>query len=147
MARVVERPTRLAALARVKTHGGSPGIDGRTVEEVPEYLRQHWPTLRASLLAGTYCPSPVQRVDIPTPSGGVRQLGIPTVLDRFLPQALRQVVQPAWATTFAEGSDGLRPGRSAHQALARAQASLEAGDSGGWTWTWSSALTACIMTS
>jgi RNA-directed DNA polymerase len=127
MERVVERSNLLRALARVKTNGGSPGIDGMTVEELPEYLRQHWPTLRAALLAGTYRPSPVKRVEIPKPSGGVRKLGIPTVLDRLLQQALLQVLQPEWDQTFSEGSYGFRPGRSAHQAIARAQAYLEEG--------------------
>jgi RNA-directed DNA polymerase len=127
MERVVERPTLVKALARVKTNGGSPGIDGMTVDELPEYLRQHWPAIRASLLAGTYHPKPVKRVEIPKPGGGVRKLGIPTVLDRFLQQALLQVLQPEWDTTFSEGSYGFRPGRSAHQAIARAQAYLEEG--------------------
>jgi RNA-directed DNA polymerase len=126
--RVVERPTLLKALARVKTNGGSPGIDGMTVDALPEYLRQHWPAIRASLLAGTYHPKPVKRVEIPTPGGGGRQLGIPTVLDRCIQQALLQVLQPEWDRTFSEHSDGLRPGRSAHQAVARAQQYLEEGD-------------------
>jgi RNA-directed DNA polymerase len=125
MERVVERPNLLKALARVKTNTGSPGIDGMTVEELPEYLRQHWPAIRASLLAGTYHPKPVKRVEIPKPGGGVRKLGIPTVLDRFLQQALLEVLQPEWDQTFSEGSYGFRPGRSAHQAIARAQAYLE----------------------
>jgi RNA-directed DNA polymerase len=124
---VVERPNLLKALARVKTNAGSPGIDGMTVEELPEYLRQHWPAIRASLLAGTYHPQPVKRVEIPKPGGGVRKLGIPTVLDRFLQPALLQVLQPEWDQTFSEGSYGFRPGRSAHQAIARAQAYVEAG--------------------
>jgi RNA-directed DNA polymerase len=127
MERVVERPNLLAALARVKANGGSPGIDGMTVEELPGYLQQHWPAIRASLLAGTYRPNPVKRGEIPKPGGGVRKLGIPTVLDRFLQQALLQVLQPAWDRTFSDGSYGFRPGRSAHQALARAQAYLEEG--------------------
>jgi RNA-directed DNA polymerase len=127
MERVVERPNLLKALARVKTNAGSPGIDGMTVEELPECLRQHWPAIRASLLAGTYHPKAVKRVEIPKPGGGVRKLGIPTVLDRFLQQALLQVLQPEWDQTFSEGSYGFRPGRSAHQAIARAQAYLEEG--------------------
>lgn len=127
MERVVERPNLVRALARVKANGGSPGIDGRTVEELPGYLRQRWPTLRASLLAGTYRPSAVKRVESPKPGDGVRKLGIPTVLDRFLQQALLQVLQPEWDKTFSEGSYGFRPGRSAHQAIARAQAYLEEG--------------------
>jgi RNA-directed DNA polymerase len=127
MERVVERANLLRALARVKANGGSPGIDGMPVEELSGYLQQHWPTIRASLLAGTYRPSPVKRVEIPKPGGGVRKLGIPTGLDRFLQQALLQVLQPEWDKTFSEGSYGFRPGRSAHQAIARAQAYLEEG--------------------
>lgn len=127
MERVVERPNLFAALARVKANGGSPGVDSMTVEELPGYLQQHWLTLRTALLAGTYCPRPVKRVEIPKPGGGVRKLGIPTVLDRFLQQALLQVLQPEWDDTFSDGSYGFRPGRSAHQAIARAQAYLEEG--------------------
>jgi RNA-directed DNA polymerase len=125
---VVERHNLLAALARGKANRGSPGLDGRTVEAWPGSLPQPWPTLRTARLAGTYRPSPVQRVESPTPSGGVRTLGIPTVLDRFLQQARLQILPPAGENTCAEGSDGLRPGRSAPQAMARAQAYLEEGD-------------------
>jgi RNA-directed DNA polymerase len=125
------RPHLLRALARVKTNGGSPSIDGMTVAAWPASLRQPGPTRRAARLAGTARPRPVQRVEIPKPSGGVRQLGIPTVLDRLLPQALLHVRQPAGAQTCSEGRDGVRPGRSAPQALARAQAYLAAGYSWG----------------
>jgi len=121
MERVVERANLFAALARVKANAGSPGVDGMTVESFPGYLQQHWPAIRLSLLTGTYQPSPVKRVDIPKPGGGMRKLGIPTVLDRFLQQALLQTLQPQWDPTFSEGSYGFRPGRSAHQAIARAQ--------------------------
>jgi RNA-directed DNA polymerase len=131
MERVVERPNLLAALARVQANGGSPGIDGMTVAEWPGSLQQHWPTIRASLLAGTYRPSAVKRVTIPQPGGGVRKLGMPTVLDRFLQQALLHVLHPAWDKTFSDGSYGFRPRRSAHQAIARAQAYLEEGYSWG----------------
>jgi RNA-directed DNA polymerase len=127
MEQVVERGNLLAALRRVKRNGGSPGIDGMTVEELPGYLREHWPTIRAALLAGTYRPQPVKRVEIPKPGGGVRQLGVPTVLDRFIQQAVLQVLQPAWDNTFSDGSYGFRPGRSAHQAIARAQRYLGEG--------------------
>jgi RNA-directed DNA polymerase len=127
MERVVERPNLLTALARVKANGGSPGVDGMTVEELPGYLQQHWPEIRTRLLAGSYRPSPVRRVDIPKPGGGVRKLGIPTVLDRFLQQALLQVLQPEWDQTFSDPSYGFRPKRSAHQATARAQQYLKAG--------------------
>jgi len=130
MERVVERGNLLAALRRVKRNGGSPGIDGMTVEELPGYLRERWPQIRAALIAGTYRPSPVKRVEIPKPGGGVRKLGMPTVLDRFIQQALLQVLQPEWDKTFSEGSYGFRPGRSAHQAVAQAQRYL--GESYGW---------------
>lgn len=121
MEQVVERENLLAALRRVKRNGGSPGIDGMTVEELPGYLREHWPRIREDLVAGTYRPQPVKRVEIPKPGGGVRKLGIPTVLDRFIQQAVLQVLQPTWDPTFSEGSYGFRPGRSAHQAVAQAQ--------------------------
>jgi RNA-directed DNA polymerase len=125
----VERGNLLAALRRVKRNAGSPGIDGMTVEELPGYLQEPWPRIRESLLAGTYRPSPGKRVEIPKPGGGVRKLGIPTVLDRFVQQAVLQVLQPMWDPTFSEGSDGFRPGRSAHQAVAQAQRYLRAGSS------------------
>jgi RNA-directed DNA polymerase len=124
---VVERGNLLAALRRVKRNGGSPGIDGMTVEELPGYLREQWPQIREALLAGTYRPQPVKRVEIPKPGGGVRKLGIPTVLDRFIQQAMLQVLQPEWDKTFSDGSYGFRPGRSAHQAIAQAQRYLGEG--------------------
>ncbi len=109
------------ALARVKTNKGSAGVDGMTVHDLPEYLKQHWPTIREQLLNGTYQPQPVKRVEIPKPDGGVRKLGIPTVLDRFIQQAMMQVVQGRWDGTFSDHSYGFRPGRSAHQAVAQGQ--------------------------
>ena len=127
MERVIERPNLLTALARVKANGGRAGIDGMTVEALPDYLRQHWPEIRAELRSGSYRPSPVRRVNIPKPGGGVRKLGIPTVLDRLRQQAVLQVLQPEWDKTFSDHSYGFRPGRSAHQALARAQQYLEEG--------------------
>jgi RNA-directed DNA polymerase len=130
MERVVERRNLFAALARVKANGGSPGIDGITVEELSGHLRQHWPAIRTALLAGTYCPSPAKRVELPKPGGGVRKLGIPTVLDRFIQQALLQVLQPEWDSTFSDRSYGFRPGRSAQQAVACAQQYLAEG----YTW-------------
>jgi RNA-directed DNA polymerase len=129
MAQVVERGNLLAALRRVKRNGGSPGTDGMTVEELPGSLREHWPRRCEALRAGTYRPSPVKRVEIPKPGGGVRKLGIPTVLDRFVQQAVRQVRQPRWEPTFSEGRDGFRPGRSAHQAVAHAQHDVREGHS------------------
>jgi RNA-directed DNA polymerase len=92
-----------------------------TVGELPEYLRDHWPGIREQLLSGEYRPQPVNRVEIPKPSGGVRKLGVPTVVDRLIQQAILQVLQPRWDPTFSEHSYGFRPGRSAHQAVAQAQ--------------------------
>ena len=96
-------------------------MDGMTVQQLPEYLKQHWPAIREQLLSGTYQPQPVQRVEIPKPDGGVRKLGIPTVLDRFIQQAVLQVLQRKWDRTFSEHSYGFRPGRSAQQAVEAAQ--------------------------
>src|SRR5262245_53846956 len=127
MEQVVERGNLRAALRRVKRNGGSPGTDGMTVEELPGYLREYWPRLREGLLTGTYRPRPVKRVEIPKPGGGVRHLGIPTVLDRFVQQAVLQVLQPRWDPTFSESSYGFRPGRSANQAVAPAQHHLREG--------------------
>ena len=121
MEEVCGRENRRAALKRVRANQGSPGIDGMTVDELPGYLEQHWPVIREQLLSGTYEPKPVKRVEIPKPDGGVRKLGIPTVLDRFVQQAVQQVLQKQWDPTFSEHSYGFRPGRSAQQAVAQAQ--------------------------
>lgn len=121
MEEVCERENRRAALKRVRANQGSPGIDGMTVDELPEYLEQHWPAIREQLLGGTYKPKPVKRVEIPKPDGGVRKLGIPTVLDRFVQQAVQQVLQQQWDPTFSKYSYGFRPGRSTKQAVAQAQ--------------------------
>ena len=121
MEEVCERENCKQALARVKANRGSPGVDGITVHELPEYLKQQWPAIREQLLSGTYTPQPVKRVEIPKPDGGVRKLGIPTVLDRFIQQAVMQVLQRKWDRTFSEHSYGFRPGRSAHQAVEQAQ--------------------------
>ena len=121
MEEVCKRENRRKALKRVRANQGSPGIDGMTVDELPGYLEQHWPTIREQLMSGTYEPKPVKRVEIPKPDGGVRKLGIPTVLDRFVQQAVQQVLQPQWDPTFSEHSYGFRPGRSAQQAVAQAQ--------------------------
>ena len=127
---VCERQNCKQALARVKANKGSPGIDGMTVGELPEYLKQHWPAIREQLLSGTYEPRPVRRVEIPKPDGGVRKLGIPTVLDRFVQQAVMQALQRRWDPTFSKASYGFRPGRSAHQAVAQAQQYIAEGH--GW---------------
>jgi RNA-directed DNA polymerase len=121
MEEVCERENLRKALQRVRANQGSPGLDGMTVEELPEYLKQHWPAVREQLLSGTYEPKPVKRVEIPKPDGGVRKLGIPTVLDRFVQQAVQQVLQKQWDPAFSEHSYGFRPGRSAKQAVAKAQ--------------------------
>src|SRR5262247_368214 len=122
MEAVVERENLKQALAQVKRNKGAAGIDGLSVDDLPAYLKEHWPTIRAQLLEGTYKPQPVRRVEIPKASGGMRPLGIPTVLDRFIQQAAMQVLQANWDGTFSETSFGFRPGRSAHQAVERAQA-------------------------
>jgi RNA-directed DNA polymerase len=109
------------ALQRVKANKGSAGIDGMSVGQLPDHLKQHWPAIREQLLDGTYKPQPVRRVDIPKPVGGMRQLGIPTVLDRLIQQAVMQVLQRKWDSMFSDYSYGFRPGRSAHQAVAQAQ--------------------------
>ena len=121
MEEVCGRDNCQQALKRVKANRGSAGIDGMTVEQLPAYLTQQWPGIREQLLSGTYRPQPVRRVEIPKPDGGVRKLGIPTVLDRFIRQAVMQVLQRRWDRTFSEHSYGFRPGRSAHQAVAQAQ--------------------------
>jgi group II intron reverse transcriptase/maturase len=127
MDQIVERGNLVRALKRVRTNQGSPGMDGMTVDELPDHLRDHWPTIRGQLLTGRYQPSAVQRVEIPKPGGGVRQLGIPTVLDRFIQQAVLQVLQPRIDPTFSEHSYGFRPGRSAHQAVCQAQREVQGG--------------------
>jgi RNA-directed DNA polymerase len=109
------------ALRQVKANKGSAGIDRMNVGELADYLKQHWPAIREQLLSGTYEPKPVRRVEIPKPDGGVRKLGIPIVLDRFIQQAVMQVLQRRWDPTFSQNSYGFRPGRSAHQAVAQAQ--------------------------
>ena len=109
------------ALRRVCENQGGPGVDGMTVAKLPAYLGDHWSQIRSQLLAGSYKPRPVKRVEIPKPGGGRRKLGIPTVLDRLVQQAILQVLQPQWDCTFSEHSYGFRPRRDAHQAVARAQ--------------------------
>jgi RNA-directed DNA polymerase len=109
MEEVCERKNGLQALKRVKSNKGSAGIDGMTVGELPAYLKEHWPAIRDQLLSGTYKPQPVKRVEIPKPDGGVRQLGIPTVLDRMVQQAVMQVLQGRWDAEFSEHSHGFRP--------------------------------------
>ena len=127
MEAVVEGENLKKALAQVKRNKGAAGIDGMNVGDLLAHLKEHWPTIRAQLLEGTYKPQPVRRVEIPKASGGTRPLGIPTVLDRFIQQAVMQVLQADWDETFSETSFGFRPGRSAHQAVERAQTYIASG--------------------
>ena len=127
MEAVVERENLKKALAQVKRNKGAAGIDGMSVDDLASYLKEHWLTIRAHLLEGTYKPQPVRRVEIPKATGGTRALGIPTVLDRFIQQAVMQVLQADWDPTFSEASFGFRPKRSAHQAVERAQAYIASG--------------------
>jgi RNA-directed DNA polymerase len=115
------------ALKRVKANKGSAGIDRMTIEMLPAYLKQHWPEIREQVRSGTYKPQPVLRVEIPKTDGGIRKLGIPVVIDRFLQQAVMQVLQRKWDPTFSENSYGFRPNRSARQAVAKAQEYLADG--------------------
>jgi RNA-directed DNA polymerase len=130
MEEVCERENLKEALRRVKANKGSAGVDGMTVGGITDYLKQHWPAMREQLLNGTYEPRPVRRVEIPKPDGGVRKLGIPTVLDRLIQQAVMQVLQRQWEPTFSASSYGFRPGRSAQQAVAQAQKYIAEGH--GW---------------
>jgi RNA-directed DNA polymerase len=125
--RVVERENMKRAYARVKKNGGAPGIDGMTVEDLEDYLKRHWPRIKVELLEGRYLPKPVKRVEIPKPNGGMRPLGIPTVLDRLIQQALHQVLSPIFDPTFSESSYGFRPGKNAHQAVLQAKAYQQEG--------------------
>lgn len=127
MEQVVERSNVVAALKRVQKNKGSPGIDGMTVQDLKAYLVENWHSLRDSLLAGTYQPKPVRRQDIPKSGGGVRQLGIPCALDRFVQQCILQVLQPRFDPTFSEHSYGFRPGRRAHDAICAAQKYIQQG--------------------
>jgi RNA-directed DNA polymerase len=117
--RILSRPNMLKAWERVKANKGAPGIDNMSVDDFLAYAREHWDAIRASLLAGTYQPLPVKRVEIPKPTGGTRPLGIPIVLDRLIQQAIAQVLQPIFDPHFSGSSFGFRPGRSAHNAVYR----------------------------
>ena len=121
MERIVAPSNVREAYRRVKRNKGGPGVDGMTVEELTTHLHTQWQQVRKELLDGTYKPSPVKRHELPKPGGGTRVLGIPTVLDRLIQQAVLQVLQPEWDPTFSEFSYGFRPGRSAHQALDKAR--------------------------
>src|SRR5215510_9995730 len=130
MEEVCERENLKEALRQVRSNKGSAGVDGMTVDKLGDYLKQHWPVIREQLLNGIYEPKPVRRVEIQKPDGGgVRKLGIPTVLDRFVQQVVMQVLQRRWNPTFSQHSYGFRPRRSAHQAVAQAQQYIAAGHS------------------
>lgn len=128
MEEVLRRENLIQALKRVRSNRGAPGVDGMTVTELSGYLKREWPHIREMLLHGTYIPKPVRVVEIPKPNGGgMRMLGIPTVLDRMIQQAILQIIGPIFDATFSDASFGFRPGRSAHQAVALARKSIEAG--------------------
>ncbi len=128
MEEVCKRDNLLKALKRVKANKGSAGIDGMEAEELAGYLKENWLIIQEQLLSGTYKPKPVLRVEIPKSDGGVRKLGIPIVLDRFIMQAILQVLQGMYDGTFSEYSYGFRPNRSAHQAIAYAHKIISDGN-------------------
>jgi RNA-directed DNA polymerase len=128
MEEVCERENLVRAWQRVRENKGAPGVDGMTIDDAKSFLREHWPDIRSQLLAGTYRPQPVKRIEIPKPDGGVRKLGVPSVVDRLIQQALLQVLQKRWDPTFSEHSYGFRPRRSAHQAVAQAQRYIAEGN-------------------
>jgi len=130
MEEVVRRENLIKALKRVCANKGSPGVDGMTVEELKGYLKLHWPDIRRKLLGGEYRPQPVKRVLLPKPGGGTRVLGVPTVLDRFIQQALLQALNPLYDPIFSDYSYGFRPGRNAHQAVRQAKTYI--GEGYGW---------------
>ena len=124
---IISRSNLFRALERVQANDGAPGVDGMTVEELPEHLKAHWPSIREKLETGTYQPSPVRRVEIPKPKGGVRRIGIPTVQDRLIQQAMHQILSLEYEPRFSQHSYGFRPRRSAHDAVKAAQGHIEAG--------------------
>ena len=128
MEEVLRRENIMAAYKRVVRNAGAPGVDGMTVRQLMPHCRKHWAQIRGELLSETYMPTPVRKVEIPKPGGkGMRMLGIPTVLDRLIQQAVLQVLQPIFDPTFSDASFGFRPGRSAHDAVGRARAHMAAG--------------------
>ena len=144
MSQVVERSNLARALKRVRQNKGSAGIDGMTVDALVPYLHEHWATIREQLLAGRYQPSAVRQHLIPKPDGRMRMLGIPTVLDRFIQQAVLQVLQPRFDPTFSESSYGFRPGRRAHDAGVRRSSPCRA-VAAGWSMSiWRSSLIVSI---
>jgi group II intron reverse transcriptase/maturase len=128
--KVLERVNLHRALKQVRQNKGAPGIDGMTVDALPKYLKEHWPSVRQQLVNGRYRPQPVRRVEIPKGNGKTRPLGIPTVLDRFIQQAMAQVISAQWESRFHPHSYGFRPNRSAHQAVRHLHRAI--GDGHGW---------------
>lgn len=129
MEAICERGNLEKALKRVISNKGGAGVDGMNVKELREHLKENWVSIKAELIEGRYKPEPVKRVEIPKPKGGTRKLGVPTVLDRFIQQAMLQILQAKWDKTFSDNSYGFRPKRSAHQAIAKAQAIIREGNS------------------
>ncbi len=127
MEEVIRTKNLMIALKRVLANKGSSGVDGMSVEALEDHLKRHWPQMREQLITGGYKPQPVMRVLIPKPGGGTRELGVPTVIDRFIQQALHQVLSPFYDETFSASSFGFRPGRSAHQAVRQAKRYIEQG--------------------
>ena len=148
MEAVVERSNLWLAYRRVVGNQGAAGVDGLTVAEFKDWLTMHWPSVKAALLEGRYMPQAVRAVDIPKPQGGVRTLGIPTVLDRLIQQALLQILQPIFEPGFSESSYGYRPGRGAHnpRCKPRSGTCVKAG-AGSWILIWRNSSTASITTS
>lgn len=138
----LERSNMLSAYERVVKNEGAPGVDGLTVSEFKPWLQAHWPKVRQALLAGEYMPAAVRKVEIPKPQGGVRTLGIPTVLDRLIQQALHQVLQPLFDPKFSSSSYGFRPGRNAQQAVRLPKVTLPKADDGSSISIWRSSSTA-----
>ena len=136
LAQVLERANLHRALKQVRQNRGAPGIDGMTVDELPDYLRRHWLEIRAQREAGQYRPQPVKRVEISKPDGKTRPLGIPTVLDRFIQQAIAQVVQRHWEPHFHNHSYGFRPGATLIKRCSTAKPPSDKGTAGWWTSTW-----------
>ncbi|MCP4340952.1 MAG: maturase [Desulfobulbaceae bacterium] len=124
---ICERENMHRALKRVRSNKGAPGVDGMTVDQLPSYMRKHWPQIKEELLKGTYRPFPVRRKEIQKPQGGVRLLGIPSILDRVIQQAITQVIEPHFDYHFSESSFGFRPNRSAHGANRRVQTFIKEG--------------------
>ncbi|MED4046515.1 group II intron reverse transcriptase/maturase, partial [Priestia aryabhattai] len=125
--KVLSRENLLVALERVERNKGSAGIDSVSTEQLRDYIREHWLTIKEQIMKGTYKPSPVRRVEIPKTDGGVRLLGIPTVIDRLIQQAILQVLTPIFDPHFSESSFGFRPNRSAHDAMRQAQSYISEG--------------------